>query len=76
MDEYIPPKPPTNLKAKLHPFDFTQDDFISLKPLFPEFKPRRSTKKSSSKIVGLPIEVTFHLTQIGTLLIYERTYKS
>ena len=42
-------------KQKLHPFDFNGADLAEIKKIFPEFRPKRSVTRSSTKIIGLPI---------------------
>ena len=46
---------PTFHKQKLHPFDFNGEDLAEIKKIFPEFKPKRSVTRTSTKIVGLHI---------------------
>lgn len=40
---------------KLHPFDFTGEDLAEIKKLFPEFKPKRSSTRASTKVQGVPV---------------------
>jgi hypothetical protein len=42
-------------KLKLHPFDFNGQDLAEIKKIFPEFKPKRSTTRVSSKVIGLTL---------------------
>jgi hypothetical protein len=51
------------LNKQLHPFDLSHQDIALIKQCFPEFKPKRSIKKTSSKIKGLTIEELSQLLQ-------------
>ncbi len=42
---------------KNHPFDFSTEDMAEIKILFPEFKPKRSSTRTSSNVKGLEVAV-------------------
>lgn len=42
-------------QKKLHPFDFNGEDLAEVKKLFPEFRSKRATNRSSQKVDGLPV---------------------
>lgn len=42
-------------KQKLHPFDLKPDELLEIKQFFPEFKPKRSTTRTTTKVNGLEI---------------------
>ena len=40
----------------MHPFDFNGEDLAEIKKNFPEFKPKRSKTRTTSKVNGLLID--------------------